>query len=159
MSHQGPQPCREFSRNFTEGGNSKSEERKQKRRCWNSFFFNLTFYIFGNYVFLLSVELFGAQWITEIMTKIINTLPVIYRPFVSSWRHVPLESQTLLSLTYLLMQEERENAKWTPAPAQASSVNNVCPSSPIQQCGHHIGRFQWKIPVAYQDYSQNHGTG
>ncbi len=80
----------------------------------------------------------------EIMTKIISTLPVIYRPFVSSWRHVPLGSQTLLSLTSLLMQEERENAKWTTASAQAGSVNN---ESALQVKSNNAastsGRSQW----------------
>jgi hypothetical protein len=80
----------------------------------------------------------------EIMTKIISTLPVIYRPFVSFWRHVPLGSQTLLSLTSLLMQEERENAKWTTASAQAGSVNN---ESALQVKSNNAastsGRSQW----------------
>jgi hypothetical protein len=94
----------------------------------------------------------------EVMTKIISTLPVVYRPFVSSWRHVPLESQTLLSLTSLLMQEERENAKWTPTPAsaQAGSISNESALSvQFNNAATTSGRFQ----STYQDYSQNHGTG
>lgn len=50
----------------------------------------------------------------ELITKIVSTLPVAYRPFVSSWRHVPLERQTLLNLTSLILQEEREISKLTP---------------------------------------------
>lgn len=92
----------------------------------------------------------------EVMTKIISTLPVIYRPFVSSWRHVPLEGKTLLSLTSLLMQEERENAKWTPALAQAGCINNESALSvQFNNASTTNGRFQ----PTYQDCSQSHGTG
>lgn len=48
----------------------------------------------------------------ELITKIVCTLPIAYRPFVSSWRHSPLDRQNIATLTSLL--QEREIAKWTP---------------------------------------------
>jgi hypothetical protein len=50
----------------------------------------------------------------EVMTKIISTLPVIYQTFCL---HVVMYP----SLTSLLIQEEKENSKLTPA--QAGSIN------------------------------------
>lgn len=49
----------------------------------------------------------------ELITKIVCTLPVTYKPFVSSWRHSPVERQNLVKLTSLLFQKEREIAKRT----------------------------------------------
>lgn len=50
----------------------------------------------------------------ELITKIVCTLPAPYRHFVSSWRHNPVERQTMVSLTSLLLQEEREIGRWAP---------------------------------------------
>jgi hypothetical protein len=50
----------------------------------------------------------------ELRTKIVCTLPSAYRPFVSSWRHSPVERQNLVTLKSLLLQEEREIEKWVP---------------------------------------------
>lgn len=50
----------------------------------------------------------------QLITKIVCTLPSAYRPFVSSWRHSPVERQNLVTLTSLLLQKEREIAKWVP---------------------------------------------
>lgn len=50
----------------------------------------------------------------ELITKIVCTLPAPYRNFVSSWRHNPVNRQTMVSLTSLLLQEEREISRWTP---------------------------------------------
>ena len=50
----------------------------------------------------------------ELITKIISTLPIDYKAFVSSWRHVATGKQTLLTLTSLILQEEREITKWRP---------------------------------------------
>ena len=46
-----------------------------------------------------------------IAIKIVSELPREYRPFVSSWRHSPPERKTLLTITSLLLQEEKEIAK------------------------------------------------
>jgi hypothetical protein len=50
----------------------------------------------------------------ELVTKIVDTLPSAYRPFLSSWRHSPVERQNLVTLTSILLQEEREIEKWVP---------------------------------------------
>jgi hypothetical protein len=50
----------------------------------------------------------------ELITKIVCTLPAPFRNFVSSWRHISVDRQTMVSLTSLLLQEEREIGRWTP---------------------------------------------
>jgi hypothetical protein len=58
----------------------------------------------------------------ELISKIIGTLPIDYKAFVSSWRHVLPEKKTLLTLTSLILQEEREIAKWTPKPSGSQEL-------------------------------------
>ncbi len=58
----------------------------------------------------------------ELISKIIGTLPFDYKAFVSSWRHVVPEKKTLLTLTSLILQEEREIAKWTPKPSGSQEL-------------------------------------
>jgi hypothetical protein len=43
----------------------------------------------------------------ELITKIVCTLPAPFRNFVSSWRHISVDRQTMVSLTSLLLQEEK----------------------------------------------------
>ena len=58
----------------------------------------------------------------ELITKVVCTLPEPYRSFVSSWRHVPADKQTMTTLTSLLLQEEREIAKWTPKTSSSQEL-------------------------------------
>jgi hypothetical protein len=54
------------------------------------------------------------------------------------------------------MQEERENAKWTPASAQAGSVNN---EFALQVQFNNAASTSGRSQSTHQDYSQNYGTG
>ncbi|KAI9554976.1 hypothetical protein GHT06_020265 [Daphnia sinensis] len=58
----------------------------------------------------------------ELITKIVCTLPAPYRNFVSSWRHNPMDKQTMVSLTSLLLQEEREIGRWIPKGASSQET-------------------------------------
>ena len=69
----------------------------------------------------------------ELITKIVCTLPAPYRNFVSSWRHNPMDRQTMVSLTSLLLQEEREISRWTPKGASNQETALHASKSNIQR--------------------------
>jgi hypothetical protein len=59
-------------------------------------------------------EVYKAIEERELITKIFCTLLAPYRNFVSLWRHNPMDRQTMVSLTSLLLYEERKIGRWTP---------------------------------------------
>jgi hypothetical protein len=72
----------------------------------------------------------------ELITKIVCT-PAPYRNFVSSWRHNPMDRQTMVSLTSLLLQEEREIGRWNPKGASNQETAFHASKSTTSDSGNH----------------------
>jgi 5-methylcytosine-specific restriction endonuclease McrA len=69
---------------------------------------------------------------SQVVSKIVCTLPQGYGPFMSSWRRVPKINQTITVVTSDLLQEERSLAKWYPKNAEHKDVETPAVALPAQ---------------------------
>lgn len=69
---------------------------------------------------------------SQVVSKIVCTLPQDYGPFMSSWRRVPKVNQTLAVVTTPLLQEERSLAKWNPRQDKKSDIEAPVIALPVQ---------------------------
>lgn len=90
-------------------------------------------------------------------------------PFVSSWRHTPIERQNLITLTSLLLQEEREINKCIPNKHGKQNDLNALSSASFHDQNQQVALSGQKFPCnpnsykgkkrSYQGKNPNHYKG